>query len=539
MGRILSVYVENENMRICEVSKSSGSVLVKNAFEVPVPTGIIDDGMIMDVEGAAKTLYAALKNNNIKRGKIAFVISSRKIANKEIVIPYIKNQKKIEELIKANLDEYFPMNNLEDYIYRHTILDTFENAEGKHISVLVMAFQKQMVEGYYQMASMMKMPVITVDYYGNAIYQLWRKQLGQGTVLAIHMDRTLTNVSIMKGKAQLFKRSIPYGRDTVVRNLADFKNYDEQEAREILEDPRKLDMELTPDEYSEVIRDFSSSITRVAEFHTSRNPGTAIELVKLMGTGIDLIGFPQVLGRELGIDVDVVKELSGVKIAKKNPAGLNYEQLVDYLPNVGALIQSLDLKVEEEKKSSGNYTFFYVLIVLATLTVAGVSAFLIYNYNEQLKVKNSLEKQVKDMAAAEAVYLDYLENKDDYDVIKAYYEGTVNDSEALYQLILDLEEVMPRSVGINTFTLNSGEITMTCMANGKEPVASFVIELKKLPYVSNVKVQNITDTYDEFDQVTSTFNLSFHITNMTEEEAAAGGQSTGNEQTAAAEGGAQ
>ena len=75
MGRILSVYVENENMRICEVSKSSGSVMVKNAFEVPVPTGIIDDGMIMDVEGAAKTLYAALKNNNIKRGRSAFVIS--------------------------------------------------------------------------------------------------------------------------------------------------------------------------------------------------------------------------------------------------------------------------------------------------------------------------------------------------------------------------------------------------------------------------------------------------------------------------------
>ena len=94
MGRILSVYIENEGMRICEVAKSSGTVIVKNAFEVPLASGCVDDGMILDVEETAKTLYAALKNNKIKRGKIAFVISSRKIANKEIVVPYMKKRLK-------------------------------------------------------------------------------------------------------------------------------------------------------------------------------------------------------------------------------------------------------------------------------------------------------------------------------------------------------------------------------------------------------------------------------------------------------------
>ena len=511
MGRILSVYVENEGMRVCELTKSSSAVTVKNAFEVPLTTGTVEDGMIQDVEGAAKSLYAALKNNRIKRGKIAFVISSKRIANKEIVLPYMKNQKKIEEIINANVEDYFPMNNLEDYIFRYTILDTFENAEGKHISVLVMAFQKQMVEGYYQLADMMKMPVITVDYYNNSLYQLLEKQLNQGTVLAIQMDRNVSNISIMRGKTQLFKRSIPYGRETVIRNLAELRGLTEEEAEETLLDPRKVDMELTPDEYSEIIKDFSSSVTRVAEFHTSRNPGTTIELVKLMGTGIDLIGFPQVLGRELGIEVTLIKELAGVKIAKNNSAGLNYEKIVDYLPCIGALIQPLDLKVEEEKKSSSSYTLFYALIVLSALAVAGTSAFLMFTYNEQEKVKKNLEKQINDMAGSEAVYLDYLASKSDYDLVKNYYDSTVNDSEALYTLLLDLEEVMPKSVGISTFTLNNGAVTMTGISGGKEPLADFVIELKKLPYVSNVRVQNVTDTYDEFDQVESTFNMSFNI----------------------------
>ena len=86
-------------------------------------------------------------------------------------------------------------------------------------------------------------------------------------------------------------------------------------------------------------------------------------------------------------------------------------------------------------------------------------------------------------------------------------------------MILDLEQVMPKSVGINTFTITNGEISMTCMASGKEAVADFVIELKKIPYVSDVRVENITDTYDEFSQVTSTFNLSFNISVINDEEA--------------------
>ena len=44
---------------------------------------------------------------------------------------------------------------------------------------------------------------------------------------------------------------------------------------------------------------------------------------KVMGDGISLIGFQEILGRELGIEVTSIKEIAGVKIAKNNPAGLN------------------------------------------------------------------------------------------------------------------------------------------------------------------------------------------------------------------------
>ena len=511
-------------MRICEIAKSGAAITVKNAFQVELPSGTVDDGVIVDVEAVAKVLYAALKNNNIKRGKIAFVITSRKIANKEVTLPYVKNEAKIEEMIKANIEDYFPMNNLEDYIIRHTVLETVENAEGKNNNILVTAVQKQMVEEYYCLASMLKMPVETVDYYNNSLYQLLRKQLTQGVVLAIQMDENATMVSIMRDKVQLFKRSIPYGKQTIIRNLAEFKSIDEEEAEAILSDPRKLDLELTPEEYSEVIRDFSSSVTRMAEFHTSRNPGTVIEQIRLMGTGINLIGFTEILGKELGLEVVTIKELNGVKIAKKNLHGLNYELLADYLPLLGSMMQSLNLKAGEEKKGTESYTVFYVILILSAVSVLSASGFFFYIYYVQKGVKANLEQEIANLSQVEETYSDYLDNQQKYELLKQYYDGTVNNSEQLYQLILDLEQVMPKSVGINTFTITNGEISMTCMASGKEAVADFVIELKKIPYVSDVRVENITDTYDEFSQVTSTFNLSFNISVINDEEAEGGSE---------------
>lgn len=511
LKKILSVYITSEEIRVCELMKNGANVSVRKAFNLHTPTGAIDDGQLMDVEEIAQVLLEGFSTNGIKKGKVSFVISSRKIANKEIVIPYMKNTGRVGEIIRTNIDDYFPMNNLEDYICRHTILDTFEDAEGKHYSVAVIAIHKQMVESYYELAGLLKMPIETIDYYGNSIYQLLKKQLNQGTILGLQMDKDITYVSIMRGQAQLFRRSIPYGKDVIVHNLSVYKGISAAEAEEILKDPDKRDKMITEDEYSELIQDFSSAITRVVEFHTSRNPGILIELGKLMGTGVGMLGFSKVLSNELGIEIQDVKEINGIKIYKKNMDGLNYENIVEYLPNIGVCFRSLDLKKEDEKKGKTNYVIFYILFALATIASVGTSVVAILQYENLKQQKELLELDISKVEAGEELYRGYLETQKDFDAIKEYYNSTVNDNEALYQLIVELEKVMPKSVGIVAMTTQDGSISIQGISDGKEPIAKFIIELKKMSFVTNVRVQSISDSYDEFGMVTSTFNMTFNI----------------------------
>lgn len=527
MGKILSVYFTNELARVCEVRKSGQNVTVLKTFEVPLPSGAVEDGNIIDGEAIAPVLYAAFKNNNIKRDKIAFVIASRRIANKEILLPYLKNQSKIEEIVTANAEDYFPMNNLEDYVIRHTVLDTVENESGKQLSVLVMAFHKEMIEGYYQLASLMKMQVETIDYYGNSVYQLLRKQLTQGTILTLQMDRETTYVSIMRGKAQLFKRPIPYGSDTMIKNLAEYKGMTEEAAEEILTDAQKRTTLLDEEEYSELVRVLSSSISRVVEFHTSRNPQTVIEGVKLLGTGIKFEGFAEALSEELGIEVVTIENLNGIKLYNPKKSGLDYKAIVDYIPNLGVLFSPLDLKVEEEKKTS--YAIYIVLMVIAALCTGSVTAFVLWQVGLLQEEKQILQSRLEELAEAESAYYAYEDVKNEYEIIYNYYASTKNPTEMLYQMILDMEKMMPESVGIVDISVKNGEVEMTGISDGKDSLAKFVIELKKLPYVTNVRVKDVLDMNNELGGVTSNFNMTWQLVLIEEDTADQNGTEGGAE----------
>lgn len=512
--RLVSIYMTNDVIKICDARKSGNSVSAVSAFEVEMPGGCFNDGMITDTVVLAEGIRSGMEMNGMKKGKLVFTISSKKIANKEIVVPFVKNRAKVGEIIQANLDEYFPMNNMQDYICKHTILDAFENAEGKHYSVSVTAVQKEMIAAYYELAETLNMPIETIDYYGNSIYNILQKQLSAGIVLALQMDRDVTYVNIMKGQAQLFRRAVPFGRDTLIQNMAQSQGVSKREALHILEDPHKLDETVSAEEYSEMVRDFTSAIMRVVEFHTTRNAGTIIELGKLMGEGANIIGLAEILTKDLGVPVTYVKQLNGIKIKKTKNTDLNVEQLAAYLPNMGAIMHSLDLKPEAEKKNTalGDYGLYYLLIAVTAVAAIAVTVTMTLNYQDLKSQKAALEASIAQKGEIEQIFQDYTNAKSTYDAISAYDLATANDTEALYTWLGELEKVIPEGVGITTLSIQDGEITLTGTSTSKQAISLLISELKEMPQITNIFLQSTSDVYDEDGNATTTFNMNLHIT---------------------------
>ena len=89
--RLLSIYISSEVIRVVDATrKSATNITVNSVDEVSTPAGSFDDGYITDVLEIASAIRGKIIGKAGK-AKAIFTISSKKIANKEIVIPFVNN----------------------------------------------------------------------------------------------------------------------------------------------------------------------------------------------------------------------------------------------------------------------------------------------------------------------------------------------------------------------------------------------------------------------------------------------------------------
>lgn len=518
--KILSIYITNDLTSVCEVSKSGKGVSLHRIFQMETPKGSVDDGSIIEPDLLAQKLRDMMEaNKGLKKDKLIFTVSSKKIANKELMLPFMKNTNKIREIIVSNAADYFPMSNINDYTYDFSILETVQQENGKQYRVSAIAVQKELLESYHVLAKAMKMPIESIDYQGNSVLQILQMQMQKEMCLVLHIEKELTNVIIMQGNVQSFRRSIPFGMDSVAQALAEVKNIPEEDALELLRNPKRMVEEVKRHEYVEAISDTAAAVGRVVDFYTSRNPGLTIEAAKLYGEEGVVEGLSNILEKEMGVTTSFPRKLEGVQIKGNDiPAEMD---ITKYLPNLGAVLRPIGLtKPGERNKSDNPWTVYWILLGGAAIISGTMVGMAYYNYYDILGRKEMVEAEIAQIKDVQELYDAYLLTHESYENIKEFYAATQNDTEMLYPFFLDLEKVTPESVGFTNISVQDGEISIGAVSAGKEPIAMFVMELKKIPYVTYIWVENKSDVYDETGQALSTFNIKVNLRTqrMTEEK---------------------
>ena len=192
-ARILSITINNEYIKICEMTKIGKLITVHKAVTVPTPERSYSDGLIKDRGTLAKTIKVALDDNRIMTTNVVFSLASTKIVTKEVIIPNVKNNK-IADIIKTNATEYFPVN-IEEYIIQYSILEHLVNDENK-IKMQVMAAPSEMIEAYYDLSSSLGFTIKSIDYVGNSTYQALKRQIDAvpSIVIQVENDSTIVNI---------------------------------------------------------------------------------------------------------------------------------------------------------------------------------------------------------------------------------------------------------------------------------------------------------------------------------------------------------
>lgn len=502
MSKVLGVEIGSSVIRICEVDYKVSNPKVYQAISIKTPEGIVSDGEITVNEELLGAIKSALSAAKIKTRQLVFSMNSTKIASREVVVPYVK-ENKLAELIRVNASDFFPVD-MDMYELGHNIISLQENEKGiKQYKVLVLAVPKGIVNSYRQLASGLGGTIVALDYSGNSIYQIIRQKCDVGVQMVVKVDEASTMLTILKDQMIVLQRTVSYGAEEAVEAIMGSELYGArsyEEAVEILHGSDCINgAEQEGSVAEKALSYLTNGIVRVVDYYNSRNAEEPIQKAYLTGFGSMLEGLDVLISGSTGVKFSMLKELEGLQLEKYFKDG----DFGEYLTCIGAAIAPLGF-LEEDKEnkasvelvpSSRGMEKISILVLAGGLLIAlALGGAGIFAYREQVKEKKQLETRKTELQPAEELYKTFLQQQYTYNKLTYFYNVAETPNAYLADFMEEMEQKMPSSINVDSFNADIAGVTMSVTVKDKKEVAKVLEQFRTFESVGTVTVDNISDS---------------------------------------------
>ena len=521
MARFLSIEAESTQIRVGEVEISGRKGRMLQCFCVPVPQGSVEDGQIRDTKGLGELLRQRLNERGIRTKKAWFVTGSTRIASREVQIPLVKKSR-IQSIIEANATDYFPID-VTKYVMSYIILGITgekgkkgEEAEQKKAAdqerqyrLMVYASPKAISTAYYEFAQSAGLTLSGITFTGNTVYQTVQEEYTSGAHILIKVELENTGISIIRDGKLSFQRNINYGIESAVETIRSFPQFGDrlevQDALQLLSEKKwiypSLDGQIgeEPDtvksEVTESLRYLVGNISRIMDYYISRNGDVNFESIVLCGMGGQVQGLAELLTQELGQKVELLTKITRYSVpdTNKHEGLFLYIAVMDPVKSGLNLMEKTGRKQKEVKETlSGAWVVFGVgALAAVALAVAGVGA-RIYQTHEQER----LNQRIAEEQSIEDVYAAYNNAKSQYDNFQSMYAYTNTPNEGLEAFIQEMEEKMPSSITVETFSSTGSQVSFSMRVASKSEAANTLIQLRTFDSLSSVTTTGIDEGED-------------------------------------------
>lgn len=508
-NKVLSIDITNESITIVEMTAAQKKEShVHNVIILETPEDSYEDGVIKEPEKIANAIREELTARGIHNKNAIFVLSSTKIVNREVMIPFCP-EKKIRGIINANSQEYFPVN-IEDYVVSHSVLETVTDTDGnKQFRVLAVAAPAHMVKSYYDLGAMVGLNVQSLDYIGNAMFQLIKTQTTQDTTtMVIQLGSEATVLNIVKGENLLLQRTVPYGTNSVVNVVMDEKGVDATTAMTLLQNDQIITVDFDDNEATGAFRYLINNIGRVMDFYASKNPDKPIEDVLLTGDGALIRGIDGLFKIQLNVNTRIMDTLHNIKFDPTIDLKVyNPVYLVTPIGAAFAPMNFLPLDVAKKSSEGGSLIPWVAGLIVVAIAAAAVSFISIKQKNDAEEERDDLQRQVAAISDIEDIIAEYEMARNTYNDLMTMYSSTYQLNENVRECITELENKIPEGVYITGFTSSNTGFSVPAVAATYEDMAEFMIQLKEIPCIQDAYVSGYTKVESD-DETTFTFTVT-------------------------------
>lgn len=552
-NKVLGIEIGQNLTRVVEIDYKSKNPKIYNMFSFPTPPRLTDDGVVQPGSMFQSILSGKLKEKRISTNKAVFVLNSARIASREIELPLVK-EKQVKEMLKMNASDYFPVD-LSQYKLVHEIIEKIDRPEEKKMRLSVIAVPNDLILSYLTLAAECRLQLVALDYSGNAIKQLMKREIPGDIKMTIKVDEVSSILTVMDGDTIKLQRNVNYGLAEAIEEIQDSELFGEylsfSDAIDVarrktciqLKNDSNVPEEIERDEQGHEIdsekfkrlrtnvyyalSNMVSSIGRVIDYYQSRNVDRPIERVFLIGLGADFSGLSKLLTNELNYKVVPLQQFDGIHVAKN--INLAEAKIAEYFNCIGCSLRPLPI-LDSDKKSihkakdipapasnpdvisldgqpvaaqaapEEEKVSYAVPIVIFGLCVIGAVAMAAYSIFSNLALTSdnmTLKARVSDLSYAQNIYDVYNQTKSDYDWTLLLEDASSNHNDEIVSLIDELEQKFPSEAKLVTMSVTTDGVSMTISQGSKEVAADVISQLRTF---DSIKVSNVSTITEEIDE---------------------------------------
>lgn len=544
--KVISIETGIQWTKVALVDYRKKNPPVHEAFAFRTPEHAVEDGYIRDKDSLARALKEELVRRQILEKDVVFTLSSSKVVTREVMIPYVKDNK-IKGIIDAQSRDYFPMD-ISGYTISYSKMDVVEDDGKKQLKLLLVAIPDNLLGNYVSFAQLAGLKAETFDYIGNGCIQLMCDSFVDNAMI-IQLEEQATVISILENKKLAFQRVTPYGYGATISAVVDHPILgidDEEKAFDfLLEHNVIFNKPSMPDngdpaqqaidqaQANEAYEDLAESLRyhlRIAntalDYYQNQVKKEFVGNVYLVGDGSRFAGIHKLFAQELPLPLQKIdfakiidlRNQNGVNDQKKagkkkhqdytNPVLEESSSLrqpraatpVGFLSVIGAAVHPLDAKPKEmqeaDSKKNDLHTAYVLLagsLLLSLLLILGSSVRQLIAHSEHRHLTDQLEA----LAYVQQTYDESSRVQQEEQVYVTIDDATKTKNEYLLPLIEQLEAELPSAIKVTSMQTDDNLITLNMTADRKITVGQMLLNFQNVTLLTDPSIPSMSEQADE------------------------------------------
>lgn len=544
--KVISIETGIQWTKVALVDYRKKNPPVHEAFAFRTPEHAVEDGYIRDKDSLARALKEELVRRQILEKDVVFTLSSSKVVTREVVIPYVKDNK-IKGIIDAQSRDYFPMD-ISGYTISYSKMDVVEDDGKKQLKLLLVAIPDNLLGNYVSFAQLAGLKVETFDYIGNGCIQLMCDSFVDNAMI-IQLEEQATVISILENKKLAFQRVTPYGYGATISAVVDHPILgidDEEKAFDFLlehnvifnkpsmpdnGDPAQQAINQT--QADEAYEDLAESLRyhlRIAntalDYYQNQVKKEFVGNVYLVGDGSRFAGIHKLFAQELPLPLQKIdfakiidlRNQNGVNDQKKagkkkhqdytdpvmeessNPRQPRAATPVGFLSVIGAAVHPLDAKPKEMQEADSKKNDLHTAYVLLAGSLL-ISLLLILGSSVRQLIAHSahrhLTDQLESLAYVQQTYDESSRVQQEEQGYVTIDDATKTKNEYLLPLIEQLEAELPSAIKVTRMQTDDNLITLDMTADRKITVGQMLLNFQNVTLLTDPSIPSMSEQTDE------------------------------------------